>query len=212
MKCLVHACCGPCALASTRKLADAGLEIDVSYDNSNIQPRDEYLRRLEVLRDHVCGPRGYELYEGVYDPDAWEREVGAFGSDRERRCRACYRLRLRETARRAAELGYGAISTTLTISPYQFTDVVLEELRAAAREWGLEAVDEDFSDLYAQTTRESRELGMYRQNYCGCRFSVEEAAREREAAREKRRGEKRGRQLALEWMAAQGCVNQVSKL
>lgn len=98
---------------------------------------------------------------------------------RKARCRACYRLRLEETARVAAEQGFDGIGTTLSVSPYQYTKVIEEEVRRAAEREGIEGVFEDFRPYYDEATRRSRALGMYRQNYCGCRISDEEAAAER---------------------------------
>lgn len=94
--------------------------------------------------------------------------------------RACYRIRLEELARYAYEHGFEGIGTTLTVSPYQYTDIINEELeRAAAPYEGLSAVFQDFREFYPQATIRSRELGMYRQNYCGCAYSDAEAAAER---------------------------------
>ena len=98
---------------------------------------------------------------------------------REARCRACYRLRLEETARVAAEQGFDGIGTTLSVSPYQYTQVIEEEVRRAAEREGIEGVFEDFRPYYDEATRRSRALGMYRQNYCGCRISDKEATAER---------------------------------
>ena len=98
---------------------------------------------------------------------------------REARCRACYRLRLEETARVAAEQGFDGIGTTLSVSPYQYTQVIEQEVRRAAEREGIEGVFEDFRPYYDEATSRSRALGMYRQNYCGCRISDEEAAAER---------------------------------
>ena len=98
---------------------------------------------------------------------------------REARCRACYRLRLEETARVAAERGFEGIGTTLSVSPYQYTQVIREEVERAAAQAGVASVFEDFRPYYDEATRESRELGMYRQNFCGCRISDLEAAAER---------------------------------
>lgn len=103
------------------------------------------------------------------------------------RCRACYRMRLEEAARYAAAHGFEGIGTTLTVSPYQYTAIIHEELdRAVAPYPGLAAVFEDFREQYPEATRRSRELGMYRQNYCGCAYSDAEATAqraERKAAR-----------------------------
>ncbi|MDO4182436.1 MAG: epoxyqueuosine reductase QueH [Coriobacteriia bacterium] len=98
---------------------------------------------------------------------------------REARCRACYRLRLQEAARFAAEHGYEALGTTLTVSIYQYTNVIREELEAACAPFGLTPVFDDFRPYFDQAEQRSKELGMYRQNYCGCRFSEQEAAAQR---------------------------------
>ena len=98
---------------------------------------------------------------------------------RKARCRACYRLRLEETARVAAEQGFDGIGTTLSVSPYQYTQIIEEEVQRAAKRAGVAGVFEDFRPYYDEATRRSRALGMYRQNYCGCRISDEEAAAER---------------------------------
>ena len=98
---------------------------------------------------------------------------------REARCRACYRLRLEETARVAAEQGFDGIGTTLSVSPYQYTQVIEEEVQRAAERAGVAGVFEDFRPYYDEATRRSRQLGMYRQNFCGCRISDLEAAAER---------------------------------
>ena len=212
MKVMLHACCGPCSVESTRVLSEEGLELALSYDNPNIFPPEEYEHRLQTLRDYVATPQGLPLFEGTYDPQIWEEQVGVHGTDREARCRACYALRLERAAARAEELGYDALCTTLTISPYQLTDVILEELDAAAARHGLEAVCRDFRPYYQETTRKSRASGMYRQNYCGCRFSIAEAAVEREQAKRQREAEKARKHRALVFAAAEGCVNQRSQL
>lgn len=98
---------------------------------------------------------------------------------REARCRACYRMRLEETARVATERGFDGIGTTLSVSPYQYTSVIREEVERAAAGAGIAGVFEDFRPYYDEATRRSRQLGMYRQNFCGCRISDLEAAAER---------------------------------
>ena len=212
MRLLLHACCGPCSLEPTRVFSEEGIGFDLDYENPNIFPREEHGHRLETLRAFVAEPLGVRLYEGPYDPEAWEEQVAVHGTDREARCRACYRMRLERTAARAAELGYDAVSTTLAISPYQFTDAVLEELDSAARRHGIVALGRDFRDLYPEATRRSRALGMYRQNSCGCRFSIAEAKVQREQARAEREREKALKHRALILAAASGAANQPSQL
>ena len=131
---------------------------------------------------------------------------------REARCRACYRLRLEETARVAAEQGFDGIGTTLSVSPYQCTQVIEEEVQRAAERAGVAGVFEDFRPYYDEATRRSRALGMYRQNYCGCRFSIAEAEKERREHAAKRAEEKRIKQRALLQAACEGVANQLSQL
>lgn len=200
MKLLLHACCGPCSLEPTRLLRAAGHEIALFYANSNIAPAEEYDRRLATLRDWAVN-ENLSVIEGVRNPDAWENTAGRMGkaqgnpARREARCRACYRLRLEETAAHAREAGFDGIGTTLSVSPYQYTKVIREELERAAAKAGIAAVFEDFRPFYDEATRRSRALGMYRQNYCGCRFSDEEAAEER-AERKAQRAAKRAAETA----------------
>lgn len=197
MKLLLHACCGPCSLEPARLLAQAGHDIAIAYMNSNIHPVSEYVRRLATLRAWA-EEAGIPVIEGAYDAREWEDRAGAVAADpqadRRDRCRACYRLRLEEAARCAAGHGFDGISTTLTVSPYQYTEVIQEELVRASRAYGVDSVFEDFRPFYDEATRRSRALGMYRQNYCGCRISQAEAEaerRERKAARAAEREAKR---------------------
>ena len=109
------------------------------------------------------------------------------------RCRACYRMRLEEAAATAAESGFEGLATTLAVSPYQFTDVIREELERAAAQAGICAHFQDFRPYYDEATRISRELGMYRQNYCGCRFSIKEGEATRAFIKEQRKAAKAAR-------------------
>ena len=208
MKLLLHACCGPCSLEPLRLLLEAGHDISIAYMNSNIHPAAEYDHRLQTMLD-FAHEQGIPVIEGEYDPQAWANAAGVFGTDpdmRSSRCRACYRLRLDEAARYAAEHGFDGLATTLTVSPYQYIDVIGEELSAACATYGIEPVFQDFREQYSEATRRSKALGMYRQNYCGCAFSKVEAAEEREQRRAERArkraekqayNEKRQRQRAL---------------
>ncbi|MGI6590643.1 MAG: epoxyqueuosine reductase QueH [Eggerthellaceae bacterium] len=191
-KILLHACCGPCSLEPTRLLKAEGYDLAIVYSNANIQPRAEYEHRLDTL---VCwaNTQGITVLEGTYQPKEWMKRIGpaeSWGSDHADRCRRCYRMRLQESAQMAAEGGFDGISTTLAVSPYQFSDIVHEELASAAASVGLPAIWHDFRPYYPEATRRSRALGMYRQNFCGCAFSNAEAAAEREERKIARAREK----------------------
>ncbi len=184
---LLHACCAPCSLEPVRLLIEEGFEPTICWTNPNIQPRDEHDRRLAELRRWTAA-NGIPLIEADEDYGAWERGVAPIGArERERRCRACYALRLAEAVRVARVEGFDHIATTLAVSPYQLFDTCNDVLTRLASAQGLTPVIRDFRPWYPEATRRSRELGMYRQNYCGCRFSAAEAALDRIRLREERR-------------------------
>lgn len=192
---LLHACCGPCSLEPLRLLREEGFEPTICWTNPNIQPRSEHDLRLQTLQRWAEDIAGVKVVVAGDDRDAWERAVAPHGFDRESRCRACYGLRLAEACRTARDLGFEHISTTLVVSPYQLFDVCHDVLGRLAPAYGLTMVWRDFRDWYPQATTRSRELGMYRQNYCGCRFSAAEAAIERHESRDARKAAKARQRL-----------------
>jgi predicted adenine nucleotide alpha hydrolase (AANH) superfamily ATPase len=199
---LLHVCCGPCSTVPLARLIDEGAPFGVFFDNPNIQPASEYELRRANFASFAEG-LGVEVGEGAYEPDAWDAAVGRHAgvypliegdpalpgnrARREARCRACYAFRFERLARRAAEHGFGAIATTLSISPWQFTDIMASELAAAARRCGLASAFSDYRALFPLSVQKSKEAGMYRQNYCGCRWSQTEAELERAARKAARK-------------------------
>lgn len=179
MRVALHACCGPCLLEPYDALS-VEHEVGVVYANSNIHPVEEYERRRDTLMRHAEDAE-IHVTELDYDPVMWMRAVAGLERDPVRRCSACFSLRLSQVAAYAAEHGYDAIATTLTVSPYQDADSIRRAGIDAAREAGIVYVDVDFRERYPDATRRSRELGMYRQNYCGCLLSDIEARNERAA-------------------------------
>jgi len=185
LRLLLHACCGPCLIEPLEQFSANADELAIVFTNSNIHPAEEYERRKDTLSAYARDA-GATVVELAYDPAAWVEAVGPLARSGAERCRACYRLRLGEAARYAAENGYNALATTLTISPYQDHDAIRQEGQAAASQAGIEWIDRDFRDSYGEATRRSRELGMYRQNYCGCVLSDVEAREARVARRAER--------------------------
>jgi predicted adenine nucleotide alpha hydrolase (AANH) superfamily ATPase len=207
---LLHVCCGPCSTVPLRLLAEAGASFAAFYDNSNIQPAEEYEHRRATFCA-LAEALGVESVWGSYEPDVWDVAIGehagiypltgedangeaAFLARREARCRRCYAHRFARLAARARALGFSAIATTLSISPYQFTDVMAQELAVAARREGLESAFVDYREFYQESVHSSRELGLYRQNYCGCRYSKKEAELERAARKAAKRKASQHRQ------------------
>lgn len=194
---LLHACCGPCSLEPVKYLRQEGFEPTILWCNPNIQPRAEHDLRLETLEHWAQEVAQVDVIVADDPREAWERRVAPAGFDRERRCRACYAVRLQEACRVARERGFRHISTTLVVSPYQLFDTCHEVLVSLARAWDLIPVWRDFRPYYPDSVTDSRELGMYRQNYCGCRFSAAEASMERHEARDRRKAERTARKMAL---------------
>ena len=202
---LLHACCGPCSLEPLRLLREESFEPTICWTNPNIQPLAEHDLRLRTLLDWARDVAHVEVIVAGDDRAAWERGAAPAGFDRERRCRACYAIRLAESCRVARERGFEHISTTLAVSPYQLFETCNEVLVALAERYGLIPVVRDFRPHYPEATRRSRELGMYRQNYCGCRFSAAEAAIERHERRDAR---KTAKKAARAGMTAEGRVHE----
>ncbi|MDI6713234.1 MAG: epoxyqueuosine reductase QueH [Anaerosomatales bacterium] len=175
---VLHACCGPCLLEPLDALRAEGFEPLVVYANPNIHPLAEYERRRDVLLEHAH-EHGVEVVEVPYDPVLWLEATAGVWRDRAERCRACWRLRLTLAAEVAVERGIGAIATTLTVSPYQDPAALDAVAREAAGAHGLAYVGRDFRDRYQSAVRRSKDLGMYRQRYCGCLLSEVEAAQAR---------------------------------
>ncbi len=178
---LVHVCCASCASYVCDHLAER-FDVTAFFDNPNIHPETEYLLRLGETRS-LCETLGLPLVEGPYDPECWRRAVEPYRElpERSERCWQCYRLRLERTAERAAELGTGTFTTTLSVSPHKVHARIVEAGLAAAERYGLTFLGENFKkrDGFKISIRRSRELGLTRQNYCGCELSLEESLRRR---------------------------------
>jgi predicted adenine nucleotide alpha hydrolase (AANH) superfamily ATPase len=181
MRLVLHACCGPCLLEPLDALS-ADNDVLVVYANPNIHPATEYELRRDTLLAYAR-ERGVEVVEEPYDPQAWDEAVEGLEDDPARRCRACFRLRIGIAARQAAARGFDGVATTLTVSPYQDPDAIREAGQQACAEAGVAFVVTDFRPRYAEAVRRSKELGMYRQDFCGCRYSKDEAAEARERRR-----------------------------
>lgn len=193
---LLHACCGPCSLEPVKYLREEGFEPTICWTNPNIQPLEEHDKRLKTLLAWADEVAHVPVIVAEDRRDLWEAKVAPAGLAREARCRACYRVRLEESCRVAKEEGFHYISTTLVVSPYQLFDACHEVLSKLAPKYGLEKVWRDFRPHYPESVTDSRALGMYRQNYCGCRFSAAEAAIERHEARDMRKAEHKANQAA----------------
>lgn len=177
-KLLLHACCAPCSSATLERLADA-FDLTLLYYNPNIYPPAEYHRREAELERFVqqAGYR-FPVVELPYDPRDFYDAVRGLEQEPEKgaRCTVCYRLRLEQTARYAAQNGFEWFCTTLSISPMKDPvriNALGEELGARYR---VRFLPSEFrkKDGYKRSLQLSQAYGLYRQDYCGCFFSKEE--------------------------------------
>jgi predicted adenine nucleotide alpha hydrolase (AANH) superfamily ATPase len=171
MKLLVHICCANCGLYPISHLADKGIDITGLWFNPNIHFEDEYSRRLDALRT-LEGLWGFEMvYMDHYGLEDFQRAVEAHDG---LRCEVCYRIRLKRTAKTASKMGLDGFTTTLLVSPYQKFDLIVDMGRRLEKEYSVPFVATDFRKGWNDGRRFLKELGLYRQKYCGCLYSKEE--------------------------------------
>ncbi len=168
---LLHTCCAPCSLYPFRKLLEKGFSVTGFFYNHNIHPYQEYRRRLDAVHDFA----GQKSLEMIYrDEYALEKFLAAVAGNPTERCAYCYFSRLDATAEKAAELGFDAFTSSLLYSRYQNHDMIIHSAKRAAERHGIDFYYEDFRPGWQEGIRESKEMGLYRQQYCGCIYSEKE--------------------------------------
>lgn len=183
-KLLLHSCCAPCSSYVLEYLSQY-FEIILFYYNPNISRAEEYDKRVAELKSllaHVRYRYPVTLIEGKYEPERFYQAAKGLEQEPERgkRCYECYKLRLTETAKLCRRLHTDYFTTTLSISPMKNADwlnLIGEEL---AEEYAVHYLPSDFKKKggYQRSIELSRIYGLYRQDYCGCIFSL----RDRETA------------------------------
>lgn len=171
MKILLHICCGPCTIYPLRVLREGRDEVRGLFYNPNIHPFSEYRRRLEALDGYAAREGLDVIRDEAYPLEEFLRQT-AFRE--EERCSVCYRLRLSRAARIAEEGRFAAFTTTLLYSRFQKHDLIREIGESEARRYGVPFLYRDFREGWLEGIRVSKELGMYRQSYCGCIYSEKE--------------------------------------
>ncbi|MCL2496291.1 MAG: epoxyqueuosine reductase QueH [Clostridiales bacterium] len=173
MKLLLHCCCGPCSLAVIRALLLEGLDEGLScyFFNPNIHPYQEYQARFTAWQELTAHFKLPTLAAADYPLEDWLRQVAP---DPAGRCHHCYASRLTATAKKAIELGCDAFSTTLLISPYQQHERLREMGEAIAATYGLRFFYRDWRPHFRAGQAAARDMGLYRQKYCGCIYSEKE--------------------------------------
>ena len=177
---LLHACCAPCSSYVLEYLS-AYFDITLFFYNPNISPEEEYRFReaelCRLVREMGLSDR-VKILSGRYDPEEFLTIAKGLESLPEggSRCAACYRLRLRESARVAAEGGFDYYTTTLSISPYKNAEWLNTIGKEEGTRAGVSYLPSDFKKKngYRRSCELSAEYGLYRQDYCGCVYSKRE--------------------------------------
>lgn len=171
---LLHSCCAPCSSACLERLKDH-FKITVLYYNPNIDEEEEYQKRKAEQIRFLQETGWAEILDCDYDAEAFLQMSKGLEQEPERgkRCYLCYELRLKKTAEIAKEKGFAYFATTLTLSPHKNAEWLNE---IGAREGGRVEVNYLFSDFkkkggYYRSIELSNEYNLYRQDFCGCKYS-----------------------------------------
>ena len=173
---LLHSCCAPCSSYVLEYLS-GHFDLTVYYFNPNISPAEEYRRRAQEqqrLADMFHVPCMIEEYEhATFLTAARGLELAPEGG---KRCEACFALRLEQTARFAKEHGFSLFATTLSISPHKDANKINEIGERIAQEAGVSWLFADFKKRggYQRSIELSKRFSLYRQNYCGCEFALQQ--------------------------------------
>jgi len=177
-KLLIHSCCAPCSSYVLEYLTNY-FEITVFYYNPNIYPEEEYIRRVEEQQNLLNAmPFNFPIkfIQGEFDPVEYYQTIKGYESEPEggERCFLCYEMRLREAAKHAQDGGYQFFTTTLSISPYKNAEKLNEIGNRLAGEYNTRYLPSDFKKKngFLRSIELSKEYGLYRQDYCGCIYSM----------------------------------------
>ena len=185
---LLHACCAPCSSHCLEYLSKY-FRITVFYYNPNISPKEEYTLRIEEIKRFFQEFKSEDeitLMEGKYEPERFFQVVKGLEQEPEggKRCEQCFKLRLSEAAKLAKELNADYYTTTLSISPLKNAELLNKIGKEEGDAIGVTHLPSDFKKKggYARSIELSKEYNLYRQNFCGCVYSLQEA-KAREAKR-----------------------------
>jgi len=171
MKLLMHICCAPCAIYPLQLLEPHGHDICGLFYNPNIHPYREYEKRRDTLKSYADLHGLRVMCPEEYAMEDFLRNVAFREKDR---CRYCYSSRLHYTAQRAKEAGFDFFTTTLLYSKFQNHEMIKGIGESVAVEHKVAFYYHDFRVGWTEGQRRSREMGIYRQPYCGCIYSEKE--------------------------------------
>jgi predicted adenine nucleotide alpha hydrolase (AANH) superfamily ATPase len=183
MKLLMHLCCGNCTLYPLKHFEKKNIRIRGLWFNPNIHPEEEYRKRLDAVKTLETRWDLDVEYAGHFAMEPFLEKIASHDGVR---CEACYAVRLDETARTAKKMGCDGFTTSLLVSPFQEFSLLIKTGKALERKHAIRFHDEDLRSGWAEGRAMSREMGLYRQYYCGCILSKRERDGERNARRHTR--------------------------
>ena len=177
-KILLHSCCGPCSTTVINVLSKYFI-VDVLYYNPNIEPEEEYLKRKhEQIKfiNEFKGDNPVTFIDADYDNKDFMTDLHPLKDEKEggARCAVCIKKRMEYTAKKAKELGYDFFTTTLTVSPHKNSEMINKIGASLEEKYSIKFLYSDFKkeDGYLKSIKYAKEYDLYRQNYCGCRYSI----------------------------------------
>lgn len=173
---LLHSCCAPCSSHVISVLKDY-FDITIFYYNPNISPIQEYEKRkqeqISFIKQLDCG---IKIMDCDYDNDVYEECIKGLENEKEggARCLKCFRLRLEKTAKLASVNNFDYFCTTLTVSPYKNSQVINNIGKELMNIYNVKWLYSDFKkeEGYKHSIALSKQYNLYRQDYCGCIYSI----------------------------------------
>lgn len=178
---LIHACCAPCLVAvyddTIKNMTNMDIdEFDVIWHNTNIHPKIEYEKRKETFVSYVNSMGKTPIMIDEYNMNKFISDVVNLDKTKYKmRCEYCYVSRLEKVFEYAKENGYTHVTTTLLISPFQKHDVIRKVCESLAKKYDVIFLYKDYRPLFEEGQKKAKELGIYRQKYCGCVYSIDES-------------------------------------
>ena len=182
-KLLLHSCCAPCSSYCLVYLREY-FDITCYFYNPNISDVTEYFKRLAelerlagILNSAPLGPYGtIRVLDGGFDSASFFCAVKGMENIPEggRRCEECFSLRLSKAANAAKLGGFDYFTSTLTISPLKDEQAINRIGMKIGEDMGVKWLPSDFKKKggYQESVRLSEKYGLYRQDYCGCVYSL----------------------------------------
>jgi len=171
MKILLHTCCAPCTIYPLKVLKEQGLDVMGYFYRHNIHPLSECIKRENTLKEFADKEKLKMIWQSSYDMEEFLRKASFRES---KRCTICYYDRLKAAVMIAKKGKFDYFSTTLLYSKFQRHEEIKDIGISLGKQYGIPFFYDDFREGWKYGIEESKNMGMYRQQYCGCIFSEKE--------------------------------------